>query len=149
MDPHAPQPDGQQPVQQPPMQGHMPPSGQFNQPPQMQQPQENPGHTLSIVGLCLGIAGILLACAGALMLGFASIISIPLSIAGLICGIVGKGRTPEGMPSGVAIAGIIVGAVGIVIGIAIPIFAAIGLAAIATDPELQYLLDTLEALEGY
>jgi len=148
MDPHTQQPM-QQPVQP---QGHMPPQGQFNQSPHMQPPhtpQENPGHTLSIVGLILGIVGILATCASIITFGITLMIGVPLSIAGLICSIIGRSRTPQGMPSGMAIAGIILGAVGILAAMVIPALGILGLAILeaesgTTGSELQYLLDALE-----
>jgi len=140
MDPHT-----QQPMQQP-----VQPQGQFNQPPHMQPPhtpQENPGHTLSMVGLILGIVGILATCASIITFGITLMLGVPLSIAGLICSIIGRSRTPQGMPSGMAIAGIILGAVGIFAAITIFIVGIIFAAAIeagSAGSDFQYFLDALE-----
>jgi len=129
MDPHT-----QQPMQQP-----VQPQGQFNQPPHMQPPhtpQENPGQTLSIVSLVLGIIGILSACS---LIFF--YVGIPLGIAGLVCGIIGRNKTPQGMKAGLAVAGIIVGAVAIVMAIVVGGVMTLGiLAEIGTPGTDMYYL---------
>ena len=122
----------QQPFGQQPMQQNMPPQ-QFNQ---QQMPQENPGKTLSIVALVLGIVGLLLSCVTAWYLG------LWLSIAALVCGIMGRNQTPQGMPNGMAVAGIVLGVVGILTGVVMIILMVIGFAVLG-DPELMYLLDSM------
>ena len=118
------------------------PQSQFTPPP---TPQDNPGKNLSIVSLVLGIIGLLFACTMVL-----SYIGIPFAIAALVCGIIGRNKTPEGMKSGMAIAGIVLGAVGIVVALGVLVLGATVLAMLATDPylmspELGELLDAIEA----
>jgi len=108
-----------QPPQQPqiPLHRPVPPQGQqfvYYSPPPPSGPQENPGQALSTVSLVLGIISILLICITLFTLGISLLLGIPLAILGLICGIAGKKKTPQGMPNGVAVAGITLSTIGIV-----------------------------------
>jgi len=71
-----------------------------------------PGHGLMIGSLACGIIGLILS------LVFAWFLGIPAAIVGLILGIISKKKLSEvGAPSGMATAGIICSAIGIIIGI--------------------------------
>ncbi len=64
-------------------------------------PQENPGKTMGIIGLVCSII-------------------VPISLVGLILSIVALSKSKKaGMSNGVALAGIIVGAIGVLVGIGI------------------------------
>jgi hypothetical protein len=117
---------------------------QFNQQPPT--PQENPGKTLSIVSLVLGILGILASC---LTLGAFFYVGIALAIAALVCGIIGRNRTPEGMPKGMATAGLILGIVGIAVGLLAIVFLAIGLAALGLADSSSEFNELMRQLEAY
>jgi len=118
----------------------MPPQQSFGQ---QQMPQENPGQVLSIVALVLGIIGLLLSCLTAWYLG------LWLSIAALVCGIMGRGKTPQGMKSGMAIAGIALGAVGILTGIVMLVLMIIGFAAMGSASGSSEMNELLRMLENY
>ena len=62
-----------------------------------------------------------------------SFFAIPLSVAGLICGIMGKNRTPQGMSDGMAIAGIALGIIGIVLGLAALMISALAVGVIFVE----------------
>jgi len=165
------QPLQQQPVQQPPV---VPPQGQFNQAPQMPQqppsqgqfgyapyvqhqmqppyaPQENPGQTLGTISLVLGIASLFLACITIFTFGLSPLLGIPLAIAGFTCGIIGRSKTPQGMSNGVAVAGIILSAIGASLALILPtlwIFSGVFLrlsdfGSVVAGSDLQYLIDAL------
>lgn len=74
--------------------------------------QKPPGHGLSVASLACGIVGLVLS------IVFVWFIGIPAAIIGLILGIVGKKKASDvGASSGIATAGIICSAIGIVAGI--------------------------------
>ncbi|MCL2746645.1 MAG: DUF4190 domain-containing protein [Coriobacteriia bacterium] len=125
----------EQQAQQPNPQVPPPAPQPFNQAPMS---QENPGKTLSIVGLVLGIIGLLITCSFA---AFGMPLGLPFSIAALVCGIMGRNRTPQGMPSGMAVAGLVLGIVGIVVGIAALVWFFIIAAAVVASPEFMDLME--------
>jgi hypothetical protein len=72
----------------------------------MDAPQKNPGKVLGIIAMILGIFGLVPICGGL------------SAIVGIILGVLGKKKSSEaGMPSGMAKAGIICGAVGLGVGL--------------------------------
>jgi hypothetical protein len=75
-------------------------------------PQQN---TVAVVGLALSISGVVLL---VLSFGFAWLITFPLSIAGLVCGAIGKRKVDRGelvSGRGAALGALIVGIVGVVL----------------------------------
>jgi len=72
--------------------------------------------------------GVVLACS--VVFFFLSFI---LAIAALVCGIIGRNRTPEGIESGMAIASIVLGIVGLVIGVIMVAFWMLAFAGIAAE----------------
>ncbi|MCL2746405.1 MAG: hypothetical protein FWE48_04885 [Coriobacteriia bacterium] len=68
-----------------------------------------------------------------------------MAIGSLVCGIVGRTKTPVGMKSGMAIAGIVLGSVGIVVGIIAMIIFLIALGDATSSPEFYDLMRQLEA----
>ena len=91
-------------------------------------PQEDPGKAWGIVGLVVGILGVILSCSIAFFF-----FGLPLSAAALICGFVGKNKTPAGMKGGLAIASIVLGIVGLVISLAVTALFFLGLAGIGAE----------------
>lgn len=91
----------------------------------------------------MGILSVLLLCAALPTIGITLFLGIPLGIAAIVCGIIGKSKTPHGMPSGMAIAGIVLGAIGILGGGIAAVFGIALLAELGNDPEFMYLLDEL------
>lgn len=125
------------PVQSPPQGAPQPPSWQqpgASQPPSWQQPgapapgwgppqrqwppppEQNP---LAIVGIVCSISGlVLLFVLGPFTFGFSFLFSGPLSIAGLVCGLLGRQKVDHGELStgrGLAQAGFVLGIIGIVL----------------------------------
>jgi len=149
-----PPPIGQQSTQPPVQhQQQMPPQGQFGHPshvqPHMQAqiPQENPGRALGIASLVLSILGILFIGASTFTFFTSLILGVPLVAAGFACGIAGRNKTPQGMPSGMAVAGIILGAIGIFLTLALlllwMLFNLVDSGSAVAGSDLQYLIDAL------
>lgn len=85
------------------------------------------GNGVAIASLVCGILGLVACCCS-------PIINLPISIAALVCGIMGVKSQNKGM----AIAGIVLGAVGIVLGIVSAIM------MIAMEPFMNEIMDELE-----
>jgi len=92
-------------------------------------------------------------CATLFSFGLSLILGIPLSIAGLVCGIMGRNRTPYGMENGMAVASIIVGVIGIALGVMamliFVLFGAIIFAETMASPEMMELRELMDSLEAY
>jgi len=106
--------------------------------------QEN---VLGIIGLICAILGGLGVLILPFTLGFTGFISLPLSIAGLVCGLLGKRKVDRGeLPGGrgIAQAGFIVGIVGVVLHVLAAIAAVVLLGLLfgaANDVNFQELED--------
>ncbi|MER7439760.1 DUF4190 domain-containing protein [Micromonospora avicenniae] len=148
--PYGQQPTSGQPYGQPqPPYGQQPTSGQpYGQPyqdPYGQQPQQpygaaptypNAGYpqtggqnnTLGLVAMILGIASIPLACCPYL--------GVPVGIAGIITGYLGRQKAERGQASnaGQAKAGLICGIVGVVLGILVIILSVVANVSLPTEP---------------
>ena len=82
-------------------------------------PVEDPGKTLGIVALILGILGLVtsIVCC-CLLCGIGTLLGIPLSIAGLILGILAMKKSKEvGLQNTIGMVGMIISIVGLVIGV--------------------------------
>ena len=94
-----------------PYQPAPPPTGGYYAPPGYgAPPPAQPNNTLGLLGMIFGIAGIPLA-------AFCGLFSLPVGAAGLVLGILGMRRASEGRATnrGMALAGVICGAVSIVV----------------------------------
>lgn len=114
---------GWAPTQQPPPPA---PGWHYPQPP-WSRPPEN---TVGIVGMVCSIAGATML---VFSFGFLWILTLPLSIAGLVCGIVGKRRLDRGEVAGnraVPTTAIVVGIVGIVLHLVVAVLFVLFWAAI-------------------
>jgi Domain of unknown function (DUF4190) len=93
--------------------------GQLPPPPPQWQPSGPPQNALAIVGLVCSIASVVLLLLLALFtFGFSMLVSVPLAIAGLVCGLVGRQKVDRGeIPTGrgMAQAAFIVGIVSLVL----------------------------------
>lgn len=79
------------------------------------QPPGKRDNVLGIIGLCSSIAGVGLL---VISLGFLWFVSLPLSIAGLVCGLMGRQRADRGEVDGgrgMSQAGFVIGIVGVVL----------------------------------
>lgn len=102
-----------------------------NQAPPMSQPPtpENKTNVLAIVGMILGIISIIASCCYVW-------VGIIFGVAGLVCSIMSRKQSKSGM----GMAGIICSIIGIVIGVAMTILAAIGLAALGGMEGMEDIL---------
>ena len=95
-----------------------------------------PSNTLALVSMILGIAGIILNCC-------CWPLSVALGIAAIITGIIGLNKVKNGTGSGkgMALAGLICGIVGIVLGIAMVVF------SLLVDQNMPDIMEQIQQMQ--